>query len=79
MQRIKLKIPDARKFQFRDDLTAWEKGGNQDVHLIAGDAAEPYKTTTPGMPLVFSCEVDETFFEKYPEWLPHVISRGGSA
>jgi hypothetical protein len=51
MQRIKFEIPDARKFQFTDDLTAWEKASYKDSRLIAGDAVHPYKTTTVGSPL----------------------------
>jgi hypothetical protein len=79
MQRIKFEIPDARKFQFTDDLTAWEKASYKDARLIAGDADHPYKTTTVGSPLAFTCEVDETFFGTYPGWRANVVTRGGAA
>jgi hypothetical protein len=79
MQQITFKIPDARKFQFADDLTAWAKASYKDARLITGDAANPYETTTMGSPLVYTCNIDETFFEIYPEWRQYIVTAGGRA
>ncbi len=76
---MKFEIPDARKFQFTGDLTVWEKANFKDARLIAGDANNPYKTTTTGSPLVYTCEIGETFFEMYPEWRQCIVTAGGLA
>jgi len=38
-----------------------------------GDADKPYVTTNASLPVIFTCNVDESFFKMFDRWRSHVI------
>ncbi|QVN18732.1 hypothetical protein [Burkholderia pyrrocinia] len=66
MPAIKLRIPREDVFDFRDDFTAWSASVGADPRLDPG--FEPYVTTNMSSPTLYVAELDESFFEQYPQW-----------
>jgi hypothetical protein len=73
MQRIKFQIPLQEIAAFQIDLKAWETAGHRFTQLVMGDADKPYGTTNASSPVIFKCNVDESFFGMFGRWRSCVI------
>lgn len=70
MQSVTFIVPDDEKFDFTRDITAWEKVSGKDARLTLG--TDFPKTSTKGSPIIYICQIDDTFFEQFPEWRQYI-------
>jgi hypothetical protein len=65
MRSVTLTVPDNQKFEFGDNLDAWERASGYDARVTLGDQFP--KTTALGSPIVYIVQIDDSFFDQYPK------------
>jgi len=73
MPRIKFQIPPQQIAAFQVDVKAWETADHKFSQLLMGNADKPYVTTNASSPVIFTCNVDESFFKMFDRWRSCVI------
>jgi hypothetical protein len=72
MRTVVLEIPRQDYPEFCEHLKSWERATGEDARWTLGDAANPMTTTNSASPITLTCQLDDTFFEQFPEWEKYV-------
>lgn len=72
MRSVALLIPKQHYPRFGEHLKAWERSTGNDARWVIGDMVDPMRTTNLSSPVTVSCQLDDTFFQQYPEWGKYV-------
>lgn len=74
MKAVRFSIPQAKHDTFIANWKTWmEAKSASSVPLAPWSAGEPFATTNTSSDVVLACQVDNSFFEQFPEWKQHVI------
>jgi len=65
MPRIKFQVPPQQIGAFQVDVKAREIVNHKLSQLVMSDVDKPYVTTNDSSPVIFMCNVDESFFEMF--------------
>jgi hypothetical protein len=60
--RVRFQISPQQIAAFQVDVKAWETANRKFSQLLMGDADQPYVTTNASSPVIFTHNVDESFF-----------------
>ena len=72
MRQVTLTVPNEDYGLFGENLKAWERSTGNDSRWMIGNFADPMSTTNRSSPVTLTCELDDTFFEQFPEWEKYV-------
>lgn len=70
MPGIHIVIPHEKVVDFHSDLTAWSAHSGRDPQLTISPKIG--ETTNIASPVRYFVDVDESFFEDFPDWRLHI-------
>ncbi|MFM0566932.1 hypothetical protein PQQ88_01110 [Paraburkholderia caledonica] len=70
MRQIRLRVPFEEAADLRDDLTAW--AGVSGIDPRQAEFHEPGTTTNRSSPILYLVNVNDSFFEQFPEWRMYI-------
>lgn len=73
MRQVTLTLPHENYARFGENLKAWERSTGNDSRWMIGNFSNPMLTTNLRSPVTATCQLDDTFFEQFPEWGQYVV------